>query len=223
MPFAEGFVRLDHAALRAAPEEIALRALARIVTSVGGLTYVPRRESSEGLLAAVLKPLRSPRPGVNDAVLATLGGVLIVAESPTSLLFMREPAAVADHIPLAGPGMIVWDGRFRLHVLGNAALIRKAVFVGALGDRGARELMKGKKAEAAYRLAALPRRVRSTLPALLDGAGRPLALAEFVYGSYGRAGIGADSLHSGYWKLEAVFTPSLPLVGPGFMAGFILV
>jgi hypothetical protein len=85
-------------------------------------------------------------------------------------------------------------------------------------------LLKDQKSEFAHALGTLPRRVRSTLPALLDDNGRVITPADFIYGgSYGRAGAGADSLAAGNPKLEAVFAPSLPLVGPGFMAGFILV
>jgi tRNA(Ile)-lysidine synthase len=223
-PFDEGFIRLDRDALRNASEEIALRALARLVASVGGLTYVPRRERSEGLLKTLLKAAAPPRRGTSDSVLATLGGVLIVAERANSMLFIREPAAVAPRLAVPGPGHLDWDGRFRLHVRGAPAAFRQPVFVGALGEAGARLLLKDEKSEFAHALAGLPRRVRPTLPALLDGDGRVITLADFVYGgSYGRAGAGADSLAAGNPKLEAVFAPSLPLVGPGFMAGFILV
>ena len=222
-PFAEGYVRLDRMALRGAPEEIALRALARLVASVGGLSYVPRRESSDSLFAALVKPARTPRSGTNDTVLATLGGVLVVADSPSSLLFVREPAAVAERIAVKGSGDHHWDGRFRLRVR-KASAGRVPVFLGALGDSGARILLKREKTEAAHTLAALPRRVRATLPAVLDDTGNPLALANFSYGGkYGRAGAGTDSLKHPYWTLDAVFAPSLPLVGPGSMAGFILV
>jgi tRNA(Ile)-lysidine synthase len=222
-PFAEGYVRLDRVALRVAPEEIALRALARLVASVGGLSYVPRRESSESLLAALLKPARAPRSGTNESVLATLGGVLVIADSPSSLLFVREPAAMAERMAVAGSGAHHWDGRFRLRVR-KAAAGRAPVFLGALGENGARSLLKQEKSEGGQTLADLPRRVRATLPALLDDRGIPLAAANFRYdGTYGRPGVGADSLKRPDWTLDAVFAPYLPLVGPGSMAGFILV
>ena len=222
-PFAEGYVKLDRVALRVAPEEIALRALARLVASVGGLSYVPRREGSESLLTALLKPARAPRSGTNDVVLATLGGVLVVADSPSSLLFVREPAAVAERIAVNGSGDHHWDGRFRLRVR-KASAGRVPVFLGALGDSGARLLLKREKIETAHALADLPRRVRATLPALLDDKGNPLVAANFLYdGKYGRTGVSADSLKHPYWTLDAVFAPYLPLVGPGSMAGFSLV
>jgi tRNA(Ile)-lysidine synthase len=223
-PFDEGFVRLDREELQNASEEIALRAVARLVTAVGGLDYVPRRERSEGLLRTVLKDVVPPRRGTNDTVLATLGGVIIVAEKEGSLLFVREPVAVAPPVAVKGPGNVVWDNRFRLHVRGAPSAFRRTVLVGALGEAGARDLLKNEKSEFAHALGGLPRRVRSTLPALLDDNGRVITPADFIYGgSYGRAGAGADSLAAGNPKLEAVFAPSLPLVGPGFMAGFILV
>jgi tRNA(Ile)-lysidine synthase len=223
-PFDEGFVRLDREELRNMSEEIALRALARIVTAVGGLNYVPRRERSEGLLKAALRPTVLPRRGTNDTVLATLGGVMMVAEKDDTLLFIREPAAVAPPVTVTGPGNIVWDNRFRIHVRGARSAFGRRVLVGALGEAGARNVLKDEKSEFAHALGSLPRRVRPTLPALLDDHGRVIAAADFIYGgSYGRAGAGADSLAAGIPKLEAVFAPSLPLVGPGFMAGFTLV
>jgi tRNA(Ile)-lysidine synthase len=223
-PFAEGYVILDRAALRAAPVEIARRALARIVAAVGGLAYVPRRESTEGLLIKLIAPSRPPRPGANESVLATLGGVMVVADSSPSLLFVREPSAVTERIAIAGSGAAVWDGRFRLQVRRRAVVRRQPLVIAALGEVHARRIAARMTTDSGRALAALPRRVRATLPALFDAADRPIQIAEFGFaGSYGRAGGAADSLDLGHQAFIARFSPPLPLVGPGSIAGFILV
>lgn len=215
-PFAEGYVILDRAALRAAPVEIAHRALARIVAAVGGLAYVPRREGTEGLLTKLVAPFRPLRPGANESVLATLGGVMIVADLSPSLLFVREPAAVAERIAIADSGEHVWDGRFRLQARRRAGVHRRSLVIAALGEADARRIVAREATDADRVLAALPRRVRATLPALFNDAGRLIQIAEFGFaGGYGRAGGGADSLGGGHWTFVAHFSPSLPLVGPG--------
>lgn len=215
-PFAEGYVTLSRAALRDAPNEIAARAVARLVSAVGGLAYAPRRIRCERLLAALLASPRGPRVGASDAVLATLGGVLVVANATDALLFVREPSAVAKPIAVSGPGSYTWDGRFRIAVRTVAASGSGFPAIGALGAAGARRVIAEANTSAARHLAALPRRVRATVPALLDRANRPLALANFDFSAaYGRTGAGADSLASGHWSLDARFAPPLPLVGPG--------
>jgi len=215
-PFAEGYVVLDRTALRAAPVEIAYRALARIVAAVGGLAYVPRRESTEILLAKLIAPSRPPRQGANESVLATLGGVMVVADPSPSLLFVREPAAVTERIAIADSGEAVWDGRFRLQVRRRAGVRRQSLVIAALGEAGARRVATRTTANAGRVLAVLPRRVRATLPALFNDAGRLIQIAEFGFaGGYGRAGGGADSLGGGHWTFVSHFSPSLPLVGPG--------
>jgi tRNA(Ile)-lysidine synthase len=223
-PFAEGYVLLDRAALRSAPAEIASRAVARLVAAVGGLAYVPRSERTGGLLATLLAPSRRPRVGLNDSVLATLGGVLIVADAQESILFVREPSAVAKPMAAEGPGPYMWDGRFQVVVRRSVVASRgETILIGALGAAGTRYFMAESKTGNGAYLAALPRRVRETLPALLDPANRPLALANFGFPArYGRTGADADSLGPRRWQFDAHFAPPLSLVGPGH-AGFILV
>ncbi|MGZ5850527.1 MAG: tRNA lysidine(34) synthetase TilS, partial [Methyloceanibacter sp.] len=216
-PFAEGYVLLDRTALRSAPAEIASRAVARLVAAVGGLAYSPRRERTEALLASLLAPSRPPRAGTSDSVLGTLGGVLVVANAAGSLLFLREPSAVAPPITIDGPGAYFWDGRFRLTVRRSVVASRgETVVIGAMGAAGAREFMAKSKGGIGKYLDVLPRRVRETLPALLDSANRPITLANYGFlASYGRRAGDADSLGTGRWRMDAHFAPTLPLVGPG--------
>ena len=123
----------------------------------------------------------------------------------------------------AGDGEILVNGKtIKVRINDRGPYVGRRII--DLSERAARDLLKSGKPEEVHRLTLVPRRARASLPAILDGDGKLLALADFGYGrSYGRTGVVADSLNAGYWKLDAVFTPSLPLVGPGFMAGFILV
>jgi hypothetical protein len=96
----------------------------------------------------------------------------------------------------------------------------KGMRIGALGASGARSLMDCGTDDW---LLSVPRRVRITLPALLDHANRPVALANFGFSAgYGREGGRADSLRPSRSRLNAHFSPPLPLVGSR-SAGFILV
>ncbi len=138
-----GFVRLDPAALMAAPEEIGLRALAAVLALVGGALYPPRLERLERLYRALPEGVGSGR---------TLGGCRLLAQRGR-LLVCREPAAVAPPVP-ALPGVVVhWDGRFCLYLPTAAP---EGLSLGALG------------AAKLDVVPALPAVARAGLPALRD-------------------------------------------------------
>jgi tRNA(Ile)-lysidine synthase len=97
-----GFVMLDAAAIRAAPEEVALRALARALMCVSGSPYPPRHE-------------RLHRAWVKLGSAQTLGGCRL-APVRGRVLVWREAAAIGDPIPLRAGIWTLWDGRFRVRV-----------------------------------------------------------------------------------------------------------
>jgi tRNA(Ile)-lysidine synthase len=99
-----GFVMLDAAAIRAAPEEVALRALARTLMCVSGSLYPPRHE-------------RLQRAWANLGAAQTLSGCCL-APARGRVLVWREAAAVGDPIPLSAGVWALWDGRFRVRVAG---------------------------------------------------------------------------------------------------------
>lgn len=212
-PYEAGFVRLDAAALRSAPEEIALRTVARIVAAVGGLSYVPRREGSEAMLTRLVAAERPARAGAAEAVLGTLGGVMAVRERGDVLLFVREPAALGEPVAIHAAGDYEWDGRFRIRVRRRGK--NGVLTITALGEGSARRLLADGGPGARW-LADLPRRVRATVPALVDRSGRVAGIPVF---GYGRPSGAADTVGDGNGEVSAYFAPSLPLVGPGFLAG----
>ncbi len=115
-----GYCRVAPAPLVAAPDEIALRALSRVVACVSGAAQPPRLDRIERLLAALR--------GDGAFRGRTLSGVRVAA-SKDAVLVMREAAAMAP--PAALTGAVLWDGRFLCR---NAARGWK---LGALGAHGA--------------------------------------------------------------------------------------
>ncbi|HEY5209016.1 MAG TPA: tRNA lysidine(34) synthetase TilS [Stellaceae bacterium] len=112
IPDPAGFVRLDPGPLLAASDEVGLRALAAVLTAVGGSDYPPRLERLERLHAA----LRAGAPRAR-----TLGGCRLVPHRG-ALLVCREPVAMAPPVAVEPGRTVIWDGRFRATVpAGEAA------------------------------------------------------------------------------------------------------
>lgn len=120
-PDPAGFVRLDPGRLAAASEELGLRALAAVLTAVGGADYPPRLERLERLY-------RDIAHGVLGRG-RTLGGCRIVPYRGT-LLVCREGKKLAPPAPARPGAKINWDGRFSLRPAPNAP---KGRFLGAVG------------------------------------------------------------------------------------------
>jgi len=148
VPHPIGYVRLDFAILRSAPEELGLRALAAVLAAVAGAAYPPRAKRLERLVLALQHgPIRG----------RTLSGCRIL-QRREGVLICREAAAVAPPKP-ALPGEIVsWDGRFRMTVPSTAP---PGLTIGALGTASI-SLPRGQK---------IPAIVRETLPAVRDDRG----------------------------------------------------
>ena len=133
---ATGAVRLDAQAWRGEPEEVRLRALARILRAVGGAAYVPRLDSLEGLEAAMRLAAEGLAGEGAGTFSRTLAGVVIDLRKG-DFRFQREPGR--DGLPeLAVSNGFdgIWDGRFavRLEVSGGGAFT-----IGALGPEGRRQ------------------------------------------------------------------------------------
>lgn len=158
-----GLARLSAAPLRAAPEELALRALARLLEWASGAAYPPRLEKLEAALGAIFAS-ESGR---------TLHGASLVRVGEDDWAIFREPAAAAEPVPI-GPGGALWDRRF---VCGPAP--RAGLRLGALGEVGAamaaRRLEAGEgRPPAAWRAA--PLAARRAAPAILSASGAAISV-----------------------------------------------
>jgi tRNA(Ile)-lysidine synthase len=106
---AGGFCRIDRRGLSDAHEDLALRALARVLAAVGGLTHRPARGGVERLRAHILN---KTRPAV------TLGNCLVEARSGDIGVFRERRNLPAPVRPK--PGLTLhWDRRFSV-TFGNA-------------------------------------------------------------------------------------------------------
>ncbi len=132
------------------PDEIAIRALGRIVTAVGGRDMPPRLDRLENLWAKFRAAPENSH---------TLGGCRITPLKDHVLVY-RELGRMGDVVCHLKPGeTAVWDGRFRVHLSPTATA---PVTVSPLGPTDARGLR-----DALPVLAQNPdlRRVAPTLPA----------------------------------------------------------
>lgn len=101
-----GYCRLELAPLAGAPEETALRLLARLVMAVGGQGYRPRLERLERL-HAMLKCGEGA---------ATLGGCRIAANGGAALIWREAGRAAPCEMDLPPGSSALWDGRFQVSV-----------------------------------------------------------------------------------------------------------
>lgn len=153
-----GFARCDPGLLAAAPAEISLRALARLLTTVGGQDYAPRLERLERLYERILGGLARG---------ATLGGCRI-APLAGQLVIAREAAAAETRL-LGAADRLLWDGRFTF-ALRRAALgaAGGGLRLAPLGQTGWRRLAAALPEQ---HRRTLPRAARGGLPALWDRQG----------------------------------------------------
>ena len=139
-PHAAGFVEIDAAPWRAAPEEVRLRLLAEALRWVAAADYAPRLASLAPLAAAVAAgPVRR-----------TLHGC-VVETGAGRIRVVREPANAGPPVPAGS----LWDGRWRTE--GPAD-----VEVAVLGEAGLRALPD-------WRAAGLPRSAVAALPGFRRG------------------------------------------------------
>lgn len=182
-----GFALVDPAALRAAPSDLAVAALARIARTIGGGDYAPRGPR----LAAAL-------PALFAHAARTLGRCRFVPRRDGSLLVAREDAGLEPPLAVPPGGHVLWDGRFEVSA-GPAATGWR---VGALGQAGWARLPRDLRAQAARRI---PPAARPVLPVLqgLDGG---VAVPHLFYGRM----TGPQA------TVVVRFRPRHPLAGPPF-------
>ncbi|MCC7260402.1 MAG: tRNA lysidine(34) synthetase TilS [Alphaproteobacteria bacterium] len=189
-----GYALLDAAALRAYPEEISLRVLAALLSTIGGDAYRPRREKLQRLHDAIMRGTALVKTTLSGCVF------LSVPRMAAKLWVVREPKAVAGDMPVSVRETIFWDGRFCARLDGEGAPELK---IGALGQEGWRSI---REHCCAPEVSALPKAALYTLPALKTLEG----VAEVPH-------IGFSAALPGIPRLRLDYRPARALAADGFM------
>lgn len=152
-----GYALVTAEGFKAAPREVALRALSRLLAGIGGDPFPPRFDGLEPALDW-LTAITGPKG-------RTLGGCRLVRRERGQVLIAREETALTDEAsrtPLTAGETALWDGRFVVAL--SAAAVREPCEVRALGTAGLR------KAGTKLDLPPVePRRIAAALPALWAG------------------------------------------------------
>lgn len=174
-----GYAVIDPVALAAAPEEIALRALSRLISAVGGGEDPVRLAKLEVLLAGLKE---------NADKAQTLARCCMEPREGRLFIFRELRKTGLPELTLQPGERTLWDNRFTVE-LGPAALT--AITVRALGEEG---LLRLKELEVLP--PSLPRLAARTLPACWQGE-RLLGLPELGEPqSFGEAQSMADAPRS---------------------------
>ncbi len=209
-----GYVRLEGSALCAAPEEVGLRVLARLLKAVSGAVYPPRLQRLERLYACLVA--RGARGGSAFRG-ATLAGCRVISTGRDgSVLITREWRALNRHqktltgtVSLCGASRLVWDNRFEVCLEAPAGPGGLEGEVRALGRSGWQvlraDLDQGRAIcdPAALPPHRVPAAVRPTLPALWVGDD----LAAVPHFGAVRPHVLPSSLPAGALKMTARFHP----------------
>ena len=153
-----GFAWLDPEPLAAVPAELGLRALARVLTTVGGAEYGPRLEPLEQLHGRISAGL---------AAGATLGGCRVLPRQDR-LLVVREVRNLPK-VALRAGQKLIWDGRFEIaqrRATGRVEVVD--LVLGPLGSAGWAEVRAAAPEALAGRI---PAPARAALPTLRDAGG----------------------------------------------------
>ncbi|MCW2236540.1 tRNA lysidine(34) synthetase TilS [Azospirillum canadense] len=191
--YPEGWIRLDPAPLRDAPEELGLRALVRCLLVVGGAPYPPKAEAVERLFAEVMRGLEAGRTLAGR----TLGGCRILPRRG-GLVIAREPAAATERATIRPSETLWWDRRFTVRLGPESG---GAFTVARLGDDGWKSALALDPESDAF---GLPQPARASMPALWD-----------EHGLAAVPGLGIFRKESTV-SAEVFFTPAMPLAGPAF-------
>lgn len=183
----EGWAMVDAGRLLAAPDDLALRALGRVLVAVGGEPYAPKAEA----VARLLKALRAA-PGRGR----TLGGCVLTPHR-AGLAVAREPAAAVERLAVEPGRPVWWDRRFMIQARASATVAR-------LGAEGWAEL---RARNPDLERLKLPVAARESLPALWAGA-RLLACPAVQSASPGQDVV----VESMFTPPEPLVGPAFPVV-----------
>lgn len=158
-----GVATLHIPSFAAAPEEIALRALSRVLVGASWHVYGPRFDGLERIHQRL-----TSGPWQN----ATLHGAVLEREGDLLRVF-RESAAIPDATEIKSSSF-VWDGRFRMSLPKSDT---RLLTVRSLSPAVWREIAEGAADSPAGHA---PARIRANLPAIYDNHGL-LAVPHAIY------------------------------------------
>jgi tRNA(Ile)-lysidine synthase len=120
-----GSATADTLLFQDAPEEVRLRAFARLLQAVGGSDYTPRLDRLEHLLAAIRAEIAN-----SGDLRRTLNGCVIDLKSGQLRVYREWGRAGPGQLPVT-MGPMVWDGRFLLALPSG---LPDGIVAGPLGD-----------------------------------------------------------------------------------------
>jgi tRNA(Ile)-lysidine synthase len=190
--YPEGYAVLAPGEVLAAPEETGLRALARLLTCVGGGQHGPRLERLERLYEWLARGGGGGR---------TLAGCRIARYRKALVLVCREAVAAGEAVPAADGAL--WDRRFRLSIASprDARMYR-------LGPDGWAQI---KTRRPDIEAAGMPAEVRNGIPAIW----RLEEVVAVPHLNYHRMPLDGDPLD----QSELTFLPARSLGAARFSAG----
>lgn len=191
-----GFARLSLQPFVSAPDEVSLRALARVITAIGGRAHPPRLDRLERLHRQLLG-------STGEAGSTTLGGCRVVA-GRGRLLICRENRGIPAPVTVRPGFSLIWDRRFAIRFAAAAGEAENSRLAG-LGAAGWSEIIRYRPA---LKGKPLPYPVHLSLPALIDGAG----VVTVPHLGYRRP----EGAGAGVAFAEIRFSPPNPLAGNGF-------
>ncbi len=191
-----GYAWIDGGALAKDPEDISVRALARILLCIGGRSYTPRRDKLERL-----------HRWLSEERLAgarTLGGCRIVPQTG-GILVCREGRNVPGGMAAVPGQRVVWDGRFAIEFVKVSGTANGLAHLVRLGRGGWTDVIRDTPD---LRRCRMPAPARFALPALRDDYG--VFSVPHLY--YRRKEPAAPGVGIG----KVVFRPANTLSGAGF-------
>jgi len=158
-----GFAVLDHSQIFAAPDEVGLRALGRVLAAIGGNSYAPRLGKLERLYEKL-----SGDHGIRGL---TLGGCRVMAGTGRyrgKLVICREARGLPEPVAVEASQRLLWDRRFQIQFKAFGTGEESRPRLEALGEHGWREII-GQSPEMGA--CGIPGPARTALPALFDKKG----------------------------------------------------
>lgn len=202
-----GYARLQPDILFDAPEELSLRALARVLISVGGREYSPRLRKLERFHEKMKMAHFDDLTSWKGATLAGCRAVSMKGKGDKQdLLISRENRFLPEPTPVKAVLTCHWDGRFDIRLNGSKNVKNQTVRLQSLGEAGWSDVVVQAPEIRSLRV---PVVARPSLPALFDDKG-VLAAPHLNFRRQGT--------ESGFPGFErASFRPQQSLSGTGFL------